>query len=115
MDYAAMLVTQHLDLDVAWVGDEFLDEHAIVAERGFGLRARPHETLRNLGRAAGDPHALATAPSRGLDHDRKAYFLRNPQCLLLALDHVRRARNGRHPGGGGEPLGLDLVTHGRHG
>ena len=40
MDDMAVLVAQHLDLDVARIGDEFLDEDAVVAEGDLGLRAR---------------------------------------------------------------------------
>jgi hypothetical protein len=32
-----VLVADHLDFDVARLGDEFLDEDAVVAEGGFGL------------------------------------------------------------------------------
>ena len=46
MDHVAVLVAQHLDFDVARIGDELLDEHAIVAEARFRLRARARENLR---------------------------------------------------------------------
>ena len=39
VDDVAVLVAQHLDLDVARVLDELLDEHAVVAEARLGLRA----------------------------------------------------------------------------
>ena len=32
MDHVAMLVAEYLDFDMARVDDEFLDEHAVVAE-----------------------------------------------------------------------------------
>src|SRR6185312_16063418 len=35
VDDIAVLVAEHLDFDVAGIGDELLDEHAVVAERGF--------------------------------------------------------------------------------
>src|SRR6202142_3439260 len=35
IDDVAVLVAQHLNLDMARIGDEFLDEHAVVAERGL--------------------------------------------------------------------------------
>src|SRR6516162_1076336 len=66
----AVLVAQHLDLDVAWIGDEFFDKDAIIAEARFGFRPRAGETLRDLGLAKGDAHALATAAGGGLDHHR---------------------------------------------
>jgi hypothetical protein len=36
-----VLVAEHLDLDVARVLDELLEEHPVVAERRLGFRARP--------------------------------------------------------------------------
>ena len=57
----AVLVAEHLDLDVPRVFDEFLDEDAIIAERGFGLRARAREALRHLVGLGGDAHAFAAA------------------------------------------------------
>ena len=37
-----MVVAQHLDLDVARLVDELLDEDAVVAEAGPGLAAGTH-------------------------------------------------------------------------
>ena len=48
IDDVAVLVAQHLDFDVARIGDEFLDEDAIVAETRFRLRAGAGEILRHL-------------------------------------------------------------------
>ena len=70
-----MLVAQDLDFDVARIGDEFLDEHAVVAETRFRLRAGARETFRHLGFAEGDAHALAAAAGGGLDHHRVADLL----------------------------------------
>ena len=48
IDDIAVLVAEHLDFDMARIGDEFLDEHPIVAERRSGLRAGAGEALRHL-------------------------------------------------------------------
>ncbi len=48
VDDVAVLVAQHLDLDVARVLDELLDEHAVVAEARLGLRAGEREALLGL-------------------------------------------------------------------
>ncbi len=64
----AVLVAQHLDLDVARVGDELLEKHPVVAERGGGFRGGAGKALGDLVGAVGDAHALAPAPGRGLDH-----------------------------------------------
>ena len=68
IDRVAMRVGQHLDLDMARVDDEFLDEHAVVAERALGLRSGALEAVAQLGFVPGDAHALAAAAGRGLDH-----------------------------------------------
>src|SRR4029079_2258868 len=49
MNDVAVLVAQNLNFHVARIGDEFLDEDAIVAERGLRLRPRPRKTFGDLG------------------------------------------------------------------
>ena len=51
MDDVAVLVAQHLDLDMTRIDDEFLDEDPVVAERRFRLGARAGETFGDLGLA----------------------------------------------------------------
>ncbi len=41
-----MFVAEHLDFDVARLGDEFLDEDAVVAEGGLRLVLRGLEAFR---------------------------------------------------------------------
>ena len=48
IDDVAVLVAEHLDFDVARIDDEFLDEHAVVAERGLGLRLGAGEAFRHF-------------------------------------------------------------------
>jgi hypothetical protein len=43
-----MLVAEHLDFDVAGIDDEFFDEDAVVAERGFGLGLGEVEAFGDL-------------------------------------------------------------------
>ena len=45
VDDVAVLVAEHLDLDVARVLDELLDEDAVVAEARLGLRAGTSRSL----------------------------------------------------------------------
>ncbi len=108
----AVLVAQHLDLDMARVDDELLDEHPLVAKRRLRLRARPRETLRHLGARMRDPHALAAAAGRGLDHHRIADLVRNLAGVGVILDHPEMAGNGRDTRPRGRLLGGDLVAHG---
>ena len=115
MNDIAMLVAEHLDLDMARLLDIFLDEHAIVAEARLGLAPGRRVSLGDLLGAIGDAHALAAAAGRGLDHDRKADLLGDLDRLLGVLDHAEMAGHGRDLGLGGELLRLDLVAHGLDG
>ncbi len=93
IDDVAVLVAQHLDLDVARIGDEFLDEHAVVAEGGFRLRLGAGEAFLHFGFAVGDAHALAAAAGGGLDHHRVADFVGD-----LRSPRRRRSMMPRWPG-----------------
>ena len=115
VDDVAVLVAQHLDLDVARVLDELLDEHAVVAEARLGLRAGEREALLGLLGAVGDAHALAAAAGRGLDHHGIADLGGDLDRLPGVGDLAEVARHGRDLGLGGRLLALDLVAHGGDG
>ena len=115
VDDVAVLVAEHLDLDVARVLDELLDEHAIVAEARLGLRAGRAEALLGLLGVEGDAHALAAAAGRGLDHDGIADLGGDLDGVLGVRDLAEVAGHGRHLGLGGGLLALDLVAHGGNG
>ena len=51
---------------MARIDDEFLDEHPVVAEGGFRLRAGAGEAFRDLFAGMGDAHALAAAAAEAL-------------------------------------------------
>ena len=106
-----MLVAEHLNFDMARVDDEFLDEHPIVAERGLRLGFGAGEAFGDLLPGMGDAHALAAAARRGLDHDGIADLVGDPSGVLGRFDHAEIAGDGRHLGGVGEFLRLDLVAH----
>ena len=91
VEAGAVLVAQHLDFDVARVLDEFLDEDAVVAERGLGLRARALEALRHLVGRIGDAHALAAATGGGLDHYRIADLVGDADRLVAVGDLAEMA------------------------
>ena len=111
----AMLVAQHLDFDVPGIDDEFLDEDAVVAERRFGLGLGEAEAFGDLGFRMRDPHALAAAAGRSLDHHGVADLVGDLQRVFFVLDHAEMARHGRDPGFRGGLLGFDLVAHGGDG
>ena len=64
-----MLVAQNLNLDMARVDDELLDEHAVVAEGRLGLGLGAGEAFLHLAFGIGDAHALAAATGGSLDHE----------------------------------------------
>src|SRR5437868_12681689 len=111
MDDVAVFVAKHLDLNVARIEDEFLDEHAIVAERGLCLRLSARETLPDFGFRMRDAHALAAAASRSLDHHRIADLVGNLDRVRLVLDHAEVTGYGRYLGFRRRLLAFDLVTH----
>jgi hypothetical protein len=65
IDDVAVLIAQHLDLDVARAFDELLDEHAVVAEGGKALALGRLEALAHVALGPGEPHPLAAAAGRG--------------------------------------------------
>ena len=111
MNDVAVLVAEHLDFDMARIFDEFLDEHPLVAEGVFGLRARAGESFRHLGLVARDAHALAAAAGGRLDHDRIADLGGDPLGVVRVGDNAEMARDGRNLGFGRRCLRRDLVAH----
>ena len=111
MDHIAVAVAEHLDFDVARIDDEFLDEHAVVAERRRGFRTRARKTLDHLVGLIGDAHALAAAARRRLQHHGIADFIGYPDGFLAVLDHAEIARHDADIGPRCEFLGFDLVAH----
>ena len=111
IDHVAMLVAEHLDFDVAGIDDEFLDEDAVVAERGFGFGLGEIKTFGDFGRRMRDPHALAAAAGGRLDHHGIADLVGDLHRMLFVLDDAEMARHGRDLGLRRRLLGFDLVAH----
>src|SRR4051812_14549881 len=72
IDDVAVLVAEHLDLDVARRLDELLEEHAVVAEAGEALALHALEPFAHVLLISREAHALPAAASRSLDHHRIA-------------------------------------------
>ena len=112
-DHVAVLVAEHLDLDVARPHQELLDVHRVVAEARQRLRARGAKRRRQIRRRGHHPHALAAAAGGGLEHHRVAH--RRGGALgageigqrLIAAGNDRNALLDR------EPAALDLRAHRR--
>src|SRR5450631_4927632 len=68
IDRVAMLVSQHLHLDVAGIDDRLLDINFAVAERSFRFAARTFESRPQLSGRVDEAHALSTASSGGFQH-----------------------------------------------
>ena len=111
IDGVAMRVGQHLDLDMARIDDELLDEDAVVAEGGFRLVPGRLEALARLGLVPGDAHALAAAAGRCLQHHGIADLGSDLHRMVGIVDDAQIAGNGAHFGGVGELLRFDLVAH----
>ena len=90
-----MLVAEQLDLDVARVLDELLDEHPVVAERVEPLALRRLEPLAHVRLGPRQPHALAAAPGAGLHHHRIADLAGDPHRVLGIGDLADEARAPR--------------------
>ena len=67
--HCAVLIGEHLDLDVVAGGEVALAEHRRIAERRLRLAARRFHLCWELGQFADDPHAAAAAACRRLDQD----------------------------------------------
>ena len=109
----ALLVGQHLYLDMTRFLDELLDEDPVVAEAGARLVLGAAKAFGGFLIAAGDAHALAAAACRGLEHDGIADIAGDLDRLLRRFDDAHEAGHRADAGLGGDLLGLDLVAHGR--
>ena len=106
-----MLVAQDLNFDVARVGDEFLDEDAVVTETGFRFRSRAREIFCNLAFAESDAHAFAAAAGGGFDHHRVADLLSHCDRLGVVGDDAEMSGNRRNLGARRGLFRFDLVAH----
>ncbi len=110
----AMLVAQHLDLDMPRILDEFLDEHAVVAKARQPLALGRLESLTHVLLAVRQPHPLAAAAGRSLHHHRITDLARDPHRLVGIGNLAEIARHHRHPRRLGQFLRFDLVAHRRN-
>jgi len=111
IDAVAVLVGQHLNFDVARLGHEFFDEDTVIAKAVGRFVLRGFEAFLDLGFRPGDPHTLAAAAGRGLDHHRIADLARDLDRLVGVLDQPHIARHRRNAGLLRQFLRGDLVAH----
>src|SRR5207237_421482 len=72
VDAVAKRVGNDLDLDMARIGDEFLDQHAVIAKGCLGFAPAACKSLGKIRSSIDPPHALSAAACHRLDHDRIA-------------------------------------------
>ena len=88
MDGVALAVRQHLDLDMAGMGEIFLEIDGVVAECRAGLVARRYQRGLEFVLEQGKLHAPAAAAGRGLHQHRIADIAREGPGLLEIGDRA---------------------------
>ena len=111
VDRVAFAVGEDLDLHVARCDHRALEQERVVAEGPGRLAARRFDRRRQRGLVLDEPHSLAAAAGRRLDHQREADLARlfDQQRVVLLLTAV--AGHRRHAGTLHQPLGGSLVSH----
>ena len=94
--HVAMLIGQHLELDVPRLLDELLHVQFAVSERVRRLGKRRMEQVRQLLGVAHDAHAASAAAGLGLQNYRIADFLGPLLRLFDGGNHAVRARQNGH-------------------
>ena len=113
MDHVAVRVGQHLDLDVARVGQVALEVDGRVAEELLALAGGALERVLQLVLAERDAEALAAAAAGRLDRDRIADRVRRSASrrVLDRSDRLGRAGHDRHAGRRHHLAGAGLGAH----
>jgi hypothetical protein len=111
VDRVALLVGEHLDLDVARVRQVALEVDGVVGEELLALARGALERLLELLGLLGDAEALAAAAARGLDRDRVADVLGDLLRVLERLDRLGGAGHDRHAGVLHQLAGAGLGAH----
>ncbi len=110
----AVAVADHLHFDVTRIINVFLNQHAIVAERGLRLALGADDGRRKFAGRPHDPHAAAATPGGRLDQHRKADSVggRSQGRLVLRLAVI--TLHQRHAGLFHQGLGPGFRTHRDH-
>ncbi len=110
----AVLVAQHLHLDVARGFEELLDVDGAVAEGRLGLGGRGLHARAERGLVVDDAHASPAAAGRGLHDDRVADLVGEFDGLVDVVDRALGAGEDRDLGLFGRGAARDLVAQFRH-
>ena len=112
VDHVAVVVGEHLELDVARLLEEFLHVDLGVAEGGERLGLGDADRVQQRGVGVHDAHAAAAAAARCLDDHRVADILGDAEVFVRIL--AERAVGPGHAGHAGCLHDLDrrdLVAH----
>jgi hypothetical protein len=112
MDDVAVIVGEHLHLDVPRVFEVPLDIHGGVREVRLALPPGGIERTLGLVRAAHDLEAFTTASGRGLDRQRPAELVPEQADVLGRRDRLGRPGHDRDAGGPHRLARRDLRAHG---
>ena len=105
VDDVAVLVGQHLDLDVANRVEQLLQVNAVVAEGGARLAAGDDESpAAGLAGCVDAAHALAAAAGDGL-HQQRVTDVGALGHQVIVVQHLLHARDDRDAGGAHRPGG----------
>ncbi len=109
-DHVAVVVGQHLRLDVARLIEIALDEALAAPERGDRLAGGTGEQLGDLLDRAGHLQPAPAPAERRLDRDRQPVRVGELHDLVGVLGRLRRSRHQRRPSPGRDVPGGHLVT-----
>src|SRR5207237_6176762 len=98
--------------DVPRPDDCLLDVDAVVTEGRLRLRAGGAEPALECVGGLDEPHPLAAAAARRLEHDRDAEVAREALDLGVRVERLVRAGYDRDARLAHQPARLDLVPHG---
>ena len=107
----AMVIAEHLELDVAGVLEILLDVDVADAERRLRLALGGAKCVRHVGRCPDDAHPAAAPAGHGLDDDRVADVSGGLERLLFVLGRTVAAGKHRHARLLHRASGPRLVAH----
>ena len=112
MDDVAVPVAEHLNLDVARLGNVLFNEAHRITEAGLSFSLRAFERGPEIRRFPDQPHALAATARAGLDHHRIADFVGLGGQHLGILTFPVIARDDRHTRLDHQGFGGIFAAHG---
>ena len=110
----AVLIAQHLNLNMLRLFQVFLDKNISVAECFYRFVMGTAELRNQFFAAANDSHSSSAAAGSRLQHYRITALLCKFQRFILGRDGLIHARDGRNANAFRYQLGLDFITQRIH-